>query len=168
MIKDKDFERILAQEFCQMLPSLVLPADAGEYLAFARYRIVPEHPGYRVYINEDLQGTFSSTRTALSWCIADKHSRYNLANDLKHLDSMLSHLANDIFVRVGMANKTRNPQLRENIETKLEPKIILRRELEQQLAKCVNSAKYLQLKGFSNETQRFGTATNNKTNRSSI
>lgn len=168
MVKDQDLERILADEFSHLMPILVLPNEAGEYLAFGRYRIVPQHPGYRVYINEDEQGFFSTTRTALSWCIADKYHRFNLASDLKYIDSMLYNLSNDIFVRVGIANKTRNSQLRENIETKLEPKIIQRRELEQQLAKCVNSAKYLQQKGFLNETQRFGTATNNKTNRSSI
>lgn len=168
MVKDQDLERILADEFSHLMPVLVLPGEAGEYLAFGRYRIVPQHPGYKVYVNEDEQGFFSTTRIALSWCIADKYRRYNLASELKHIDAMLYNLSNDIFVRVGVANRTRNIQTRENIETKLEPKIILRRELEQQLAKCVNSAKYLQQKGFLNETQRFGTATKDKTNRSSI
>ena len=168
MIRDQDFERMFAGDLYQLLPVTVLPGEDNSYLAFGRYHIVPESPGYRVYINDDDQGFFSSTRTALSWCIADNHQRYNLASNLKNIDTMLYNLVNDIFVRVGMANKTRNAALRESIETKLEPKIILRRELEQQLDKCVKSAKYIQQKGFSNETQRFGTATTNKTNRSSI
>ena len=168
MFKDQEFERMVREEFDQLLKVLIWQNDSGEYEAFGRYRIVPQRPGYTVYIDEDKQGFFNSTRTAISWCVADNHKRYNLARDLLNYDHMLTNVTNDIYVRVGVTNKTRNAQLRESIETKLEPKIIHKRELEVQLDKCVNSAKYLQQKGFLNETQRFGTATTNKTNRSSI
>jgi hypothetical protein len=165
MIKDQEFERWVHQEFKQMLPVLVWRNDDGEYEAFGKYHIIPQNPGYRVYINDDDQGFFNSTRTAISWCVADKYKQYNLARELLTYDNMLTTISNDIFVRTGVATKSRDPDLREKIETKLEPKIIQKRELESQLNKCVNWAKYLQQKGFENETSRSGSATTIKTNR---
>ena len=165
MIKDQEIERWINQEFRQMLPVLVWQNEDGEYEAFGRYRIIPQNPGYLVYIHEDEQGFFNSTRTAISWCVADKYQKYNLAKDLLMFDNMLANINNDIFVRAGVANKTRDIKVKESIETKLEPKIIHKRALEQQLNKCVNWAKYLQQKGFANETSRFGPATTIKTNR---
>lgn len=165
MNRDQQLERLLRSEFKEVLSILIWQNDAGEYEAFDKYRIVPENPGYTVYINDDSQGFFNSTKTAISWCVADKFHHYNLARDLLTYDSMLSNISNDIFVRTGVANKTRDHALRENIEIKLEPKIIHKREIESRLEKCVNRAKYLQQKGFENETARFGSATTIKTNR---
>lgn len=165
MTKDQEFEKLLHAEFNQMVSSLVWKNPDGTYEAFGKYLIVPEKPGYTVYINEDEQGYFHSTRTAMSWCIADKYKQFNLAREVLTVDNILANVTNDIYVRVGVANKCKDVQLRENIETKLEPKILHKRTLEQQLNKCVNRAKYLQQKGFANETHRFGSATANKTNR---
>ena len=165
MIKEQDAERWVNAEFKQMLPALIWQNELGEYEVFGKYRIVPQNPGYNVYIDEDDQGFFNSTRTAISWCVADKYKRYNLAKELLTYDNMLAHISNDIFVRTGMANKARDPNRRESIEMKLEPKIIQKKELETQLTKCVNWAKYLQQKGFENETSRSGSATTIKTNR---
>jgi hypothetical protein len=168
MDKDKQLEQLLREEFKEVLPILIWQNNNGEYEAFDRYRLVPEHPGYTVYINNDCQGFFNSTRTAISWCVADKFKRYNLARDLVTYDNMLANISNDIFVRAGIANKTKDLTLKESIEIKLEPKIIQKREIESHLNKCVNWAKYLQQKGFENETARFGSATTIKTNRSSV
>jgi hypothetical protein len=165
MIKDQEFERMVREEFKTVMSVLIWQNDNGDYEAFGKYKIVPQNPGYCVYIDDDCQGFFNSTRTALSWCVADKYGRYNLARELLTFDNLLANISNDIFVRAGVANKTRDPIIKENIETKLEPKILHKREIEQQLNKCVNWAKYLQQKGFENETSRFGSATAIKTNR---
>jgi hypothetical protein len=66
---------------------------------------------------------------------------------------------------MGVASRSKRPEFKESIDTKLENKIIRRKELEQQLAKYVNSAKYLQQRGFDNETARSSRATKNQTNR---
>jgi hypothetical protein len=165
MTKEQQFEQIVREEFKQLLPTIIWQRDDNCYEVFDRYTIVAQKQGCIVYINEDEQGYFNSTRTAMSWCIADKYKQYNLARELLTIDNILTNVTNDIYVRVGVANKCKNPQLRENIETKLEPKILHKRTLELQLNKCVNRAKYLQQKGFANETHRLGSATANKTNR---
>lgn len=165
MIKDQEFERWVQQEFKQMLPMLIWRNEDGDFEAFGKYHIIPQNPGYRVLINNDEQGFFNSTRSAISWCVADKYNKLNLARDLLKFDNMLANISNDIFVRAGVANKAKDLNVKENIETKLEPKLIQKKAIEYQLTKCVNRAKYLQQKGFENEASRSGSATTIKTNR---
>jgi hypothetical protein len=147
------------------MPNFIWCNDAGEYELFGKYRIVPTRPGYTVYCAANAIGDFSSTRTAVSWCVADKYQNYNLARDILRTDNRLTAVSNDVFVRMGVASRSKRPEFKESIDTKLETKIIRRKELEQQLAKYVNSAKYLQQRGFDNETARSGRATKNQTNR---
>jgi hypothetical protein len=66
---------------------------------------------------------------------------------------------------MAVANKSKKPEFRESIDTKLETKVIRRKELENELTKYINLAKYLQQKGFDNETARSGRATKNQTSR---
>lgn len=165
MIKDEDLETLARRELKTILPNLIIKNDRGEYEIFTKYKIVPTRPTYQVWVYSTCVGEFNSTKTALSWCIADKYQKYNLARDLLNTDQLLGNISNDIFVRAGIAQKTKQIQQREDIETKLESKIIKRRVLEKHLEDCVKQAKYLQQKGFDNETARSGRATTNKTSR---
>ena len=56
-------------------------------------------------------------------------------------------------------------EFRDSIGTKLETKIIRKKQVENELAKCVNWAKYCQQRGFNNETARTGRNQPNKTSR---
>ena len=165
MIKDHEFERMFRQEFKDITPNLIWQNDSGEYEAFGRYRIVPLRPGYQVFCSATEVGTFHSTRTALSWCIADKNRAYNTARELLTVDTKLTALTQDIAVRAAIGDRSKDPALREMILTKLESKIIQKKLLENQLTKCVNWAKYIQQRGFDNETARTGRSQPNKTGR---
>ena len=87
---------------------------------------------------------------------ADKHKAYNLARDILILDNKLSSLTADITARATLADRSNNPLFRETIEAKLETKIIRKKKVETDLTKCVNWAKYVQQRGFNNETVRTG------------
>jgi len=165
MKPDQEFERMFRQEFKDITPNLIWQNDSGEYEVFGRYRIVPQRPGYQVFCSESEVGTFNSTKSALSWCIADKNSAYNTARELLTVDNKLAALAQDINTRAAVGDRSNNPALREIILTKLESKIIHKKLLENQLTKCVNWAKYIQQQGFDNETQRIGRSQPNKTSR---
>ena len=165
MKPDQEFERMFRQEFKDVTPNLIWKTDSGEYEAFGRYRIVPQRPGYRVFCSATEVGTFHSTKTAISWCIADKHSAYNTARELLTVDNKLNALTQDINARAAIGDRSQNPGLRETILTKLESKIIHKKQLENQLTKCVDWAKYMQLRGFDNETARTGRSQPNKTSR---
>ena len=165
MKSDQEFDRLFRQEFKDITPNLIWKTDSGEYEAFGRYRIVPQRPGYRVFCSATEVGTFHSTKTAISWCIADKHSAYNTARELLTVDNKLNALTQDINARAAIGDRSKNPELRETILTKLESKIIHKKQLENQLTKCVDWAKYMQLRGFDNETARTGRSQPNKTSR---
>jgi hypothetical protein len=165
MTKDQELEAWVRSELRTIMPNFIWRNDAGEYELFGKYRIVSTRPGYTVYCYANSVGEFSSTKTAVSWCVADKYRNYNLAREIHTTDSRLTAVSNDVFVRAGVASRSKRADFRESIDTKLESKIIRKKELENQLTKCVNLAKYLQQKGFDNETARSGRATKNQTSR---
>ena len=165
MIREQDVERILRQEFRDLMPNVIWQNDNGVYEVFDRYTIIPEQHGFRVFCRATDVGVFSHTRTALSWCIADKNCAYNTAREILTVDSKLSALKSDIAIRAAIGDRARDPALRETILTKLESKIIHKKQLENQLTKCVNWAKYCQQRGFDNETARTGRGQPNKTSR---
>jgi len=165
MKSDQEFERLFRQEFRNVMPNTIWQNDDGSYQVFGHYCIQSERPGFRVFCSATDVGVFSSTRTALSWCIADKHKSYNTAREILALDNKLTSLTHDINARAAVGDRSKDPALRETILTKLETKIIRKKLLENQLTKCVNWAKYCQQRGFDNETQRTGRSQPNKTSR---
>ena len=165
MKSDQEFERLFRQEFRDVMPNTLWQNNDGSYQVFGHYRIQTERPGYRVFCSATDVGVFSSTRTALSWCIADKNKSYNTARELLTVDTKLTALTQDINARAAVGDRSKSPALRETILTKLETKIIRKKLLENQLTKCVTWAKYIQQRGFEDETQRTGRSQPNKTSR---
>ncbi len=165
MISDRDFERMFRQEFRDLMPNVIYQKDDGVYEVFGSYKIVEETQGYRVFCSATDVGLFGTTRSALSWCIADKNKSYNLARELKELDNKLTALNNDIAVRSALAERSHRWDFRDPVGAKLETKIIRRKQVENRLAKCIDWAKYTQQRGFTNETQRIGRGQPNKTSR---
>ena len=161
----KEFERALHQEFKDILPNTIFKNDDGSYSVFGHYRIEPNNPGYFVYCAATEVGVFTSTRTAMSWCIADKYKSFNTAREILELDKKLDTLSNDISARIAIAERSNKWEFRDSIGTKLETKIIRKKKVENELTKCVNWAKYIQQRGFNNETVRTGRNTSNKTSR---
>ena len=92
----------------QELPKLldhVIIEDGKKYRVFGTYMLHQTTQGYRLTQHNDPVGTFSSTRSAVAWCIADKRRQYRLANEIRHLDAALLRLRNDIEVRVAKPNE---------------------------------------------------------------
>jgi hypothetical protein len=165
MTSEREVERMFRQEFRDLMPNVIYQNDDGVYEVFGKYKIIPERYGFRVYCSATDVGVFGTTKTALSWCIADKNRAYNLARELLELDNKLTSLNNDIAVRTAIAEHSRRWDFRDPVGIKLETKIIRRKQVENQLAKCVSWAKYTQQRGFVNETQRIGRGQPNKTSR---
>ena len=162
---EREAERLFRREIQDLTPNAIWQNDNGVYEVFGKYKIIPEKSGYRVFCSATEVGKFSSTRSALSWCIADKHKAFDTARELLQIDNKLAYLTNDIATRAGIGDRSQNPVLKETILTKLESKIIHKKYLENQLTKCVRWAKYVQQRGFEDETQRIGRSQPNKTSR---
>ena len=64
------------------------------------------------------------------------------------------YLSADINYNKQMAHKGKNHEFQELVITKLESKVGHYSLVDRELEKCLNLAKYIQLKGFQNETAR--------------
>jgi hypothetical protein len=156
-------DKELLKEFPTLEHNSIWKNSEGNYTVFGRYSLVKEAAGFRVHCSLSDIGIFHSSRSALSWCIADKFKQYNIARQLIQLDNDLHHLTADINTRATIGERVKNAEQREIILTKLESKILKKKEIENRLSKYINRAKYYQQRGFDNETARTGRAATNKT-----
>jgi hypothetical protein len=149
MTRDQKLERFAERELKRVYTELIIDDEHGGYVAFGRYHVKPNPVGFAVYYHsDDLVSVFSSKRTAMSWCVADHLQQHRLAQNIRILDNKKQTLTADIHCRNGQADGSNRPEFREMVRTKLAPKIENLTLLNQELEKCLNSAKYLQLRGF--------------------
>jgi hypothetical protein len=154
-LAERELPRILDQ---------VIIEDGEKYRVFGRYTIHPTQGLFQVRLRDDAIGTFSETKSALAWCIADNLNRFNLARQIKELDQSITRLRNDIYVRRSLADRM-SGHAWENLINKTTARQEQSQVLEKELAKCINLAKYWQLRGNSDETKRIGRNTPYTTNR---
>lgn len=154
MNQEQKLEYWAKQELKRTIDQTILDDDEGGWIAFGRYQIKPNHAVFDVSRNDFFIGSFGSKRSALSWCIADNKNQLQLAQQIQTLDQKKQLIENDIACRSGIKKRMKSPVSKEIITTKLEPKIALNSVITAELEKCISSAKYIQLRGFSNETAR--------------
>lgn len=143
------------KEFRKIMPNLIIETEAGQHLVFGTYLINKRFQGIELHnYNGDFIASFGSRRAAISYCVADKFQKYNLARKIQNLDAKHTILTNDIACRRALAESSRKAEFRELVQTKMGPKLAHRRAVANELEKCINLAKYLQVKGFQNETAR--------------
>ena len=160
-------EQIIQPEIELLKSNLIVPINKKEYQVFDKYYIQSTNNAFVVKLRDNICGEFSTLRYALSWCVADKYNQYNLANSLKTLDNKLSYLSEDVSTRELLARKFKDQECREIAYLKVQNKKMHIASIKEQLEKCVNLAKYWQIRGFNNETARTGRTTNYKTDRKS-
>jgi hypothetical protein len=155
MTREQKLERWAEREIRRNIHTMIVNDESGGYVAFGRYHLRPAFQAFEVYTSGDnLIGTFSNKRTAISWCVADNHNQLRLAQSIKTLDTKKQTLSADIYCRQQMADRSRNNGFSEVVLTKLQPKVQQHTLVDQELEKCLISAKYIQLRGFQNETAR--------------
>jgi hypothetical protein len=138
-------------ELQNLSDDLILRTQRG-YQAFKAYDITCENHVYTVYKHGDQQAQFGSTKSALAYCIADKNRNFNLAREIQQLDQQLVNYDKSIQPRQNLEQRSKGQRaeiLKSKIQHRKQQRYIVKRELE----KCVNLAKYLQLRGFQNDTQ---------------
>jgi hypothetical protein len=160
----KKLENIVAQDLPELERNIII-RDGNDVVAFGHYKIQPRNGIFCVTRWTDQVGEFTSSRLALSWCIADRYQKYTLANDIMRLSRQQNLLSSDLRVRSALSKKIQQPHWRENVELKIQRKRQRLQHIEIQLDKCVNLAKYWQLRGFNNETARTGRTASPRTSR---
>lgn len=143
-----------AQRELVRIKNSIVEDGRGGYLVFARYHLEPRDNVVRVSDWQQQIHDFANKRVAMSWCVADRVNNINLANQILNLDKKKQNLSADIECRKKIGDRTKAAEFEEIVNTKLEPKIRLYRSVSKELEKCINWAKYIQIKGFDNETAR--------------
>jgi len=154
MNKQQKLEKWAEKEIKRNLDHMIVNDDNGGYVAFGKYHLEPQTHGVQVSTWDRTIHVFANKRTALSWCVADKYNQFSVANNILVLDRKKQLLAADIHCRRGMAERGRTSLFYETVNTKIEPKVAQYNSVNAELEKCINSAKYMQIRGFNNETAR--------------
>lgn len=155
MTRDQKLERFAQREVLRNIHTMIVSDEDGGYVAFGRYHLSPGIGTFRVCNPAGyLLGEFSNKRTAISWCVADTNKQMRLSQDIKNLDCKRQQISADLRATQRLANCAKNSEFAEIIITKMEPKAQLYTAVNDELEKCLKSAKYLQLRGFENETAR--------------
>jgi hypothetical protein len=131
---------------------MIIPDAGSGYIVFGKYHLVPNNHQWQVKEQDQIVHNFYNKRTALAWCIFDKFKRYQRASIIKVLDQKKQHLLADIGCRKTLGNKSQNYSFYEIVNMKIGPKEANLESITQELEKCISSAKYLQIRGFNNET----------------
>jgi hypothetical protein len=154
MTREQKLERFAEREFKRNLDNMIVKENDGSYIVFGKYRVAQHLYGYMVSTWSDDIHCFDSKRNAVSWCVADKFNQLTLANTILNLDRRKQTLTADIHCRQSIGRRSQSTHSYEIINMKVQPKQILLNSVSSELEKCVNLAKYMQIRGFSNETAR--------------
>lgn len=160
----KKLQRIIAADIPFIKKNFIF--DIGnDYDAFGDYYISKTDIGYTVHKQTVLIGDFTTTRTALSWCIADKQKQHTLADNILVLDARNRELTHDLHVRSQLIKSIKSAEKRDFLQIKIIHRKDRLKQVEDQLDKCVGLAKYWQQQGFNNETARTGRPSSIRTSR---
>ena len=155
MTLDQKLERFAERELTKHIGTAIIQNAQGGVLAFGRYYLSAGDQGMQVQDHAgELLAHFSNKKTALAWCVADRYNQLNLARRIKVLDAKRQLLANECAYNQHMQRRSVNGRFLDVLESKLSVTLSRLAGLDSELEKCINSAKYLQLKGFQNETAR--------------
>lgn len=145
----KKTEQVLRQELNKLLPVTAWEDTDGSVYLFNRYRIQCKN-SIRVLTDWGAELTFRTRRAAMVWCIANYCGDIQLGNRVKTIDGMLDRTRADIIARSGLRG---SDEFKELVLTKLQRKHVRRKELENEMDRCVRLAKQYQ-RGIANETIR--------------
>jgi len=154
MTREQKLEAWAERELKRNIDSIILDDGTGSLVVFGKYCIQPQGTRFQVSLWDQTIHLFSSKKTAMSWCTTDHKQHYNLSNQILVLDRKKQILAADIYCRKAVGERGRTESFYEIINMKLQPKIDQYNSVTAELEKCVNQAKYMQIKGFNNETAR--------------
>jgi hypothetical protein len=145
-------ERWAEKEIRRNLDHLII-YEGNQLIAFGLYHLEQNDQGWVVSDQDRFIHQFQNKKTAISWCVADKYKRYQLANNILNLDRKKQTIAADIYCRRTLGERSQSESFYETVTAKIQPKIMQYNGITSELENCINQTKYLQIRGFSNETK---------------
>ena len=138
MNQEQKLERFAEKEFRRNMHNLIVQGDDGSVVVFGQYQIYSNKQKFFVetFTRDPIE--FGSKRTALSWCIADHKNQLRLANNILNLDRKKQQLADDIYCRKVLADRSQRQDFNDLVNTKIQKKISNYLAIDSELEKCVN------------------------------
>ena len=146
----------LAQQGLDLVKHNMIWHENGRYHVFGEYQISVTGRGVDLVCTRRDPQRFSGVKSALAWCIAHKFQRLDVAQEIAELDQRRQRDQADIEVRGQLARRLRDVNRREMAMLKADQRRQQLELTELRLDKCINLAKYWQIRGFNNETARTG------------
>lgn len=129
----------------------VIIKKADGYRAYSEYDIVQVDEMWHVRTPFRDPLKFYTTKSALGWCLAHKAGRWELAQFIHFLDNRLAAKQNDIEILTHrIKNCMGDEETRAIMQCRLSEDIHNRQTCKQQLSKCLETAKYIKIKGLPN------------------
>lgn len=151
---NEKLKRLITNELPILADDIIIEND-NSYLVFKNYVIEKNSGLFDVYFHDELTHQFSTSTSAISWCVAEKYRRLNLSRRIVQLDSYKLMLDNDISTSKNMVHSSKNAEFKELAEVKLKHKLDRRAAVKSELSKCCKIAKYIQISRIkNNETGR--------------
>lgn len=164
---DKKLLDIARQELPALMADTIVQSKSG-WDVFKNYNIVKNNNDFAVYERGTKIGDFSNTRTALSWCIASKRNKINMANQILNLERNKQRLLSHVTCLKQLAKQSKTTDMHDLLTIKIIAEDSRINSIETELNKYVSLAKYWQIQGFNNETARTITSKTNTTTRQSF
>jgi len=124
------------------------------YVVFGIYNIIDKDENFEILKNGDYVDTVGHISTALSWCIANKSGNFMLQKHLLDYDRMLGNRLFDIRNYNKLLKSDIEVEQKEIIQLKLSHDIRRYNDVKYELQNCIKKAKYIKMKGLSNETTK--------------
>ena len=132
--------------------NLIMRNDNG-WIVFNRFKIEKHPDGFFVYDDDHFVRKFYSTKSAMSWCVAQKYKKYEVASQIATLDSNKERISAHVSFMRKLVNSRAKNVTNETAIIKLDRDADRLRNVSFELDKLIDRAKYWQQKGFNkNET----------------
>ena len=139
----------------KLLTDNVILRTTQGFFAFGKYTVTETAVNFQIYRGATLAATMSNSRTALSWCIADKLKKYSLAQEISTFDTEVNWRNNEIVCYSRVMYNSTDMVRRSIARDRISESRARLKYAKYHLDKCINLAKYWQQKGFNDETARF-------------
>lgn len=144
-------EKVLTQG---KLGNDIIVQEGNSYLVFGKYKIDQTDEGWRVQTDGLKPRIFHKANVALAWCIYYRTGRYQLADNMHWIDGRIVAKQQDIDALTIILNTVEKLDNRAILLARLTEDINSRQSYKKQLAKCLETAKYIKLKGTYDELNR--------------
>lgn len=158
-----DLLQLLAEQEKQLPRNILMRKDNDSYILFGLYTITPWLGAYQVYKNKQLIDYFANKKIAAAWCIADHYLAINLCLLLTQRNNEYNRIINRINQELSRISA--DPVMQDIIDARLSREKIRKKDIQLQLDILIERAKYIQNKGFNNETSRTNTSATGKKRR---